>query len=112
MHITRRGSIGSLAFLLASLGAAAFTLLSDPEGRVHDLYEAWLTNLLGRTSVAVRRCSYLIDRDGIIRKTYGERMVVATLAGIGWSAVSPVPSCPLVLRPQQYASPLSLTPQL
>lgn len=48
-----------------------FHLVSDPDGRVHDLYEAWRTTLLGKTSIAVRRCTYLIDEDGIIRKTYG-----------------------------------------
>lgn len=47
-----------------------FHLVSDPEGRVHDLYEAWRTSLLGRNPIAVRRCTFLIDEDGIIRKTY------------------------------------------
>lgn len=47
-----------------------FPLLSDPEGRVHDLYSAWRTHLLGRRSFAVRRCSFLIDGDGIIRVVY------------------------------------------
>jgi thioredoxin-dependent peroxiredoxin len=47
-----------------------FTLLADPEGRVHDLYEAWRTTLLGRNSLAVRRCTFLIDGDGIIAKVY------------------------------------------
>lgn len=47
-----------------------FPLLSDPDGRVHDLYEAWRTTLFGRRSWAVRRCTYLIDTDGIIRRVY------------------------------------------
>jgi peroxiredoxin Q/BCP len=47
-----------------------FTLLSDPEGRVHDLYSAWRTHLLGRRPIGVRRCSFLIDGDGIIRVVY------------------------------------------
>lgn len=47
-----------------------FLLLSDPEGRVHDLYDAWRTTLLGRTSLAVRRCTFIIDGDGIIAKVY------------------------------------------
>ena len=47
-----------------------FVLLSDPDGRVHDLYEAWRTTLLGKRPLAVRRCTYLIDEDGIIRKSY------------------------------------------
>ncbi len=45
-------------------------LLSDPDGRVHDLYDAWRTTLLGKRPAAVRRCTYLIDGDGIIRKAY------------------------------------------
>jgi len=47
-----------------------FHLLSDPEGRVIDLYEAWRTTLLGRRPVAVRRCTFVIDEDGIIRRVH------------------------------------------
>lgn len=53
-----------------------FPLLSDPDGRVHDLYEAWRTTLLGKSSLGMRRCTYLIDEDGIIRKVYGRVNVV------------------------------------
>lgn len=53
-----------------------FHLLSDPEGRVHDLYDAWRTSLLGKRPAAVRRCTYLIDEDGIIRKTYANPNVL------------------------------------
>jgi thioredoxin-dependent peroxiredoxin len=48
-----------------------FPLLSDPEGRVHDLYDAWWTTLMGRRQVAVKRCTFVIDEDGIIRRVYG-----------------------------------------
>ncbi len=47
-----------------------FPLLSDPEGRVHDLYDAWRTTLFGRSSVAVRRCTFVIDGDGIVRAVH------------------------------------------
>ncbi len=47
-----------------------FPLLSDRDGRVHDLYDAWRTTLLGKRPIAVRPCTYLIDRDGIIRRAY------------------------------------------
>ena len=47
-----------------------FPLLADPDGRVHDLYEAWRTTLLGRSSLGVRRCTFLIDGDGIIYNVY------------------------------------------
>lgn len=47
-----------------------YLLLSDPDGRVHDLYDAWLTTLFGKTHFAVRRCTYVIDAQGIIRKVY------------------------------------------
>jgi thioredoxin-dependent peroxiredoxin len=47
-----------------------FLLLADPDGRVHDLYEAWRTTLLGRSHFAVRRCTFIIDADGIIRRVY------------------------------------------
>lgn len=53
-----------------------FHLVSDPDGRVHDLYEAWHTTLFGRTRFAVRRCTYLIDEDGIIRRVYRSVNVV------------------------------------
>ncbi len=47
-----------------------FLLLADPEGRVHDLYDAWRTSLLGRSPLAVRRCTFIIDGAGIIREVY------------------------------------------
>ena len=50
-----------------------YPLLSDPEGRVHELYEAWQkwrTALVGRSHLAVQRCTFLIDEDGIIRRVY------------------------------------------
>ncbi|MEA3202718.1 MAG: thioredoxin-dependent peroxiredoxin [Thermoplasmata archaeon] len=47
-----------------------FALLADPDGRVHDLYEAWRTTLFGRSSIGVRRCTFLIGPDGVIRKAY------------------------------------------
>jgi peroxiredoxin Q/BCP len=47
-----------------------FPLASDPEGRVHDLYDAWRTTLLGRSSFGVRRCTFIIDGDGIIYEVY------------------------------------------
>ena len=59
-----------------------FHLLSDLEGRVHDLYDAWRTTLLGRRPAAVRRCTYLIDEDGIIRKAYSSPNVITHAKGI------------------------------
>jgi len=47
-----------------------YTLLSDHEGRVHDLYDAWRTTLLGRSHFAVRRCTFIIDADGIIQAVH------------------------------------------
>lgn len=47
-----------------------FILLADPDGRVHDLYEAWRTSLFGRSRFAVRRCTFIIDETGIIAKSY------------------------------------------
>jgi thioredoxin-dependent peroxiredoxin len=47
-----------------------FPLLSDSDGRVHDLYGAWRTTLLGRSSLAVKRMTFLIDADGIIYEVY------------------------------------------
>ncbi len=47
-----------------------FTLLSDSEGRVHDLYDAWLTTLFGKRHFAVRRCTFVIDGAGVVRRVY------------------------------------------
>ena len=47
-----------------------FHLLSDPEGRVHDLYDAWRTTLFGRSPIAVRRCTFVIDNAGLIRAVH------------------------------------------
>lgn len=47
-----------------------FPLLSDPDGRVHDLYDAWWTTLLGRNAMGVRRCTFVIDGHGIVRRVH------------------------------------------
>jgi peroxiredoxin Q/BCP len=48
----------------------SYPLLCDTDGRVHDLYGAWRTTLLGRNLLGVRRCTYLIDPAGVIAKAY------------------------------------------
>ncbi|MDH5450655.1 MAG: thioredoxin-dependent thiol peroxidase [Candidatus Bathyarchaeota archaeon] len=48
-----------------------FTLLSDPEGKVLDLYDVWKKrSLYGRTFMGTERTTFLIDENGIIRKIY------------------------------------------
>ena len=48
-----------------------FTLLSDPEGKVLDLYGAWKKkSLYGRTFMGTERTTFLIDELGIVKKVY------------------------------------------
>jgi peroxiredoxin Q/BCP len=48
-----------------------FTLLSDPEGKVLDLYEVWKKrSLYGRTFMGTERTTFLIDENGIVKKIY------------------------------------------
>ena len=48
-----------------------FTLLSDPEGKVLDLYEVWKKkSLYGRTFMGTERTTFLIDEKGILKKVY------------------------------------------
>ncbi|MFS8160231.1 MAG: thioredoxin-dependent thiol peroxidase, partial [Candidatus Roizmanbacteria bacterium] len=48
-----------------------FTLMSDEEKKVVNLYQAWgEKKFMGRTYMGTYRISYLIDPKGIIRKTY------------------------------------------
>jgi len=48
-----------------------FTLLSDPEGKVLDLYEVWKKkSLYGRTFMGTERTTFLIDEKGIVTKVY------------------------------------------
>lgn len=48
-----------------------FTLLSDPEGKVLDLYGVWKKkSLYGRTFMGTERTTFLIDEDGILQKIY------------------------------------------
>ena len=48
-----------------------FTLLSDPEGRVLDLYEVWKKKTLyGRTFMGIERTTFLIDDKGFVIKVY------------------------------------------
>ncbi len=48
-----------------------FTLLSDPEGKVLDLYGVWKKkSLYGRTFMGTERTTFLIDENGIVKKVY------------------------------------------
>ncbi|NIR86785.1 thioredoxin-dependent thiol peroxidase [Candidatus Bathyarchaeota archaeon] len=48
-----------------------FTLLSDPEGKVLDLYGVWKKkSLYGRTFMGTERTTFLIDEKGIVKKIY------------------------------------------
>ena len=49
----------------------SFTLLSDPEGKVLDLYGVWKKkSLYGRTFMGTERTTFLIDEKGIVIKVY------------------------------------------
>ena len=48
-----------------------FTLLSDPEGKVLNLYGVWKEkSLYGRTFMGTERTTFLIDENGIVKKEY------------------------------------------
>ena len=48
-----------------------FTLLSDPDHKVMEEYGAWGEKLLyGKKSLGVIRCTFIIDKDGVIEKVY------------------------------------------
>ena len=48
-----------------------FTLLSDPEKRVFDLYNAWgEKNSYGRIIQGLLRSSFIIDAEGTVRKVF------------------------------------------
>ena len=48
-----------------------FTLLSDPEGKVLDLFGVWKKKTLyGRTFMGTERTTFLIDGNGIVKKVY------------------------------------------
>jgi len=48
-----------------------FTLLSDPEGKVLDLYGVWKKrSLYGRTFMGTERTTFLINEKGIVKKVY------------------------------------------
>jgi peroxiredoxin Q/BCP len=49
----------------------SFTLFSDPEGKVLDLYGVWKKkSLYGRTFMGTERTTFLIDEKGIVTKVY------------------------------------------
>jgi len=51
--------------------ALPFTLLSDPEGTVLDMYGVWKKkSLYGRTFMGTERTTFLIDEIGIVIKVY------------------------------------------
>lgn len=48
-----------------------FTLLSDPEGKITDLYGVWKKkNLYGRTYMGTERTTFLLDEKGFVTKVY------------------------------------------
>ena len=48
-----------------------FTLLSDPEGKVLDLYGVWKKkSLYGRTFLGTERTTFLINEKGVVEKVY------------------------------------------
>ena len=48
-----------------------FTLLSDPEGKILDLYGVWKQkNMYGRTFMGTERTTFLIDQEGVVKKVY------------------------------------------
>ncbi|MFX0200380.1 MAG: thioredoxin-dependent thiol peroxidase [Candidatus Hodarchaeota archaeon] len=48
-----------------------FTLLSDPEGKVLELYGVWKKkSLYGRTFMGTERTTFLIDEEGVVKKAY------------------------------------------
>jgi peroxiredoxin Q/BCP len=48
-----------------------FTLLSDPQGAVLDLYGVWKNKrLYGRTFMGTERTTFIIDERGIVKKVY------------------------------------------
>ena len=48
-----------------------FTLLSDPEGKILDLYGVWKKkSLYGRTFMGTERTTLLINEEGIVKKVY------------------------------------------
>lgn len=55
-----------------------FILLSDPEHTVLEMYEAWGEKMnYGKKSMGTIRCTYIINEDGIIEKTF-PKVAVAT----------------------------------
>jgi len=51
--------------------ALPFTLLSDPEGKVLDLYSVWKKkSLYGRTFMGTERTTFIIDEDGMVENVY------------------------------------------
>jgi peroxiredoxin Q/BCP len=51
--------------------ALDFPLLADPEHRVAEAYGAWGEKTsYGRTSVGIRRSTFLIDAEGVVRKVW------------------------------------------
>ena len=51
--------------------ALPFTLLSDPEGKVLDLYGIWKKkSLYGRTFMGTERTTFLVNESGVVEKVY------------------------------------------
>jgi len=48
-----------------------FSLVSDPDGRIISAYGAWKQkSLFGKTALGIRRATFVIGPDGVIRKVF------------------------------------------
>lgn len=48
-----------------------FPLITDPEGKLITLFGAWKEkSMFGKTSLGVERCTFLIDREGVVRRVW------------------------------------------
>jgi peroxiredoxin Q/BCP len=48
-----------------------FPLLSDPQGTLISAYGAWKQkSMFGHTALGIRRCTFVIDREGIVRRVW------------------------------------------
>lgn len=65
-----KDSVASHGKFTAKYGLT-FPLVADPTGAILDAYGVWKQKTLyGRTALGVERSTFLIDRDGIVRKVW------------------------------------------
>jgi len=89
-----------------------FTLLSDPDKKVHDLYNTWIEkSMYGRKFMGTARITFLIDENGIIEEIIEKVNTKNHTAQILKTDIAPAARKVAVKKPAAKKTPKKASPK-